>query len=470
MIPEQRNNPAVEMKGIVKRFGGFTALDGAELIVRKGSIHALLGENGAGKSTLMNILYGLYQADEGTIQIEGEPVEIKNPGVAIAKGIGMVHQHFMLVEPFTVTQNIILGSEGAASFAPLRFAEAREKILALSRRYGLLVDPDAKIEDISVGMQQRVEILKALYRGVDLLILDEPTAVLTPQEIHELIGILRSLTKDGKTVIIITHKLGEIRQSADYCTVIRRGRTVDTVEVKSVNEKSLAALMVGREVNLKVQKEKANPGEPILEIENLRVRDARGIEKVKGLSLNVRRGEIVGVAGIDGNGQSELVEAIMSLRRTEDGRIQVNGAEIQNTSPRTAIRSGVAAIPEDRQKHGLVLDFTVAENSVLENYGREPFFQARHPRPEKDRIVLRGTDHPLRHPPRRMRARAGARPVGREPAEGDPRAGDHQRPRPSDCGPADPRTGRRRDRICASGIGSGTGQRKGGFVDLAGAR
>ena len=208
------------MKGIVKRFGGFTALDGAELIVRKGSIHALLGENGAGKSTLMNILYGLYQADEGTIQIEGEPVEIKNPGVAIAKGIGMVHQHFMLVEPFTVTQNIILGSEGAASFAPLRFAEAREKILALSRRYGLLVDPDAKIEDISVGMQQRVEILKALYRGVDLLILDEPTAVLTPQEIHELIGILRSLTKDGKTVIIITHKLGEIRQSADYCTCL----------------------------------------------------------------------------------------------------------------------------------------------------------------------------------------------------------------------------------------------------------
>ena len=373
MIPEQRNKPAVEMKGIVKRFGGFTALDGAELTVQKGSIHALLGENGAGKSTLMNILYGLYQADEGTVQIDGEPVEIKNPGVAIAKGIGMVHQHFMLVEPFTVTQNIILGSEGAASFAPLRFAEAREKIQALSRRYGLLVDPDAKIEDISVGMQQRVEILKALYRGVDLLILDEPTAVLTPQEIHELIGILRSLTKDGKTVIIITHKLGEIRQSADCCTVIRRGRTVDTVEVKSVDEKSLAALMVGREVNLKVPKEKAVPGEPVLEIEDLRVRDARGIEKVKGLSLNVRRGEIVGVAGIDGNGQSELVEAIMSLRRTEHGRIQVNGAEIQNTSPRTAIRSGVAAIPEDRQKHGLVLDFTVAENSVLENYGREPF-------------------------------------------------------------------------------------------------
>lgn len=373
MNPEQNKTPAVEMTGIVKRFGSFTALDQAELTVQKGSIHALLGENGAGKSTLMNILYGLYQADEGVIKINGEAVEIKNPGAAIAKGIGMVHQHFMLVEPFTVTQNIILGSEGAASFSPLKLSQAREKIAELSKRYGLLVDPDAKIEDISVGMQQRVEILKALYRGVDLLILDEPTAVLTPQEIKELIGILRSLTQDGKTVIIITHKLGEIRQSADTCTVIRRGKTIDTVEVKSVDEKALAALMVGREVTLKVEKEKAKPGEAVLEVEGLRVRDARGLEKVKGLSLTVRRGEIVGIAGIDGNGQTELVDAVLSLRPAAGGEIKVNGAAIQNTSPKTAIRSGVAVIPEDRQKHGLVLDFTVAENTILENYGKAPF-------------------------------------------------------------------------------------------------
>ncbi|HIY81985.1 MAG TPA: ATP-binding cassette domain-containing protein, partial [Firmicutes bacterium] len=289
------------MQGISKYFGSFCALNGVQLSVEKGSIHALLGENGAGKSTLMNVLYGLYQADEGEIRINGQKAVIKNPNTAIKLGIGMVHQHFMLVEPFTVTQNIMLGMEKTRFGGVIDEAATRKDVLELSEKYGLTIDPDAKIEDISVGMQQRVEILKALYRGAEILILDEPTAVLTPQEINELIEIMHRLANDGKTIIIITHKLGEIKKSADYCTIIRRGRYIDTVKVSDVDEMELASMMVGREVKLTVAKEKANPGEVLFSIAGLTVEDTRGIERVKNLSLEVRRGEILGIAGIDGN-------------------------------------------------------------------------------------------------------------------------------------------------------------------------
>lgn len=364
---------AVQMKGISKYFGSFCALNQVQLEVEKGTIHALLGENGAGKSTLMNVLYGLYQPEEGEIYINGEKVELKNPTAAIKLGIGMVHQHFMLVEPFTVSQNIMLGREKTRFGGVLDEKSIKSEILALSEKYGLYIDPDAKIEDISVGMQQRVEILKALYRGVDILILDEPTAVLTPQEITELIEIMHKLVADGKTVIIITHKLGEIKQSADHCTIIRRGRYIDTVNVADVNENELASKMVGREVTLHVDKQPAQPGEDIFTIEGLTVEDARGVERVKNLSLSVRRGEILGIAGIEGNGQKELVDAIMNMTTVKAGKIRIHGRELQNTTPEETIAAKVSAIPEDRHKHGLVLDFSVAENFVLEKYKYEPF-------------------------------------------------------------------------------------------------
>lgn len=364
---------AVEMQGISKYFGGFCALSNVDLRITQGSIHALLGENGAGKSTLMNILYGLYQADSGMIKIKGEEIKIKSPKVAISKGIGMVHQHFMLVENFTVLQNIILGTEKTNALGVIDLETARAEILEISQKYGLLVDPDAKIEDISVGMQQRVEILKALYRGVDILILDEPTAVLTPQEISELILIMRRLTESGKTVIIITHKLEEIKSSADTCTIIRRGQYIDTVAVKDVNSKQLASLMVGRDVELHIQKEDGKPGDVIFSVAGLTVTDYRGIEKVKELSFEIKKGEIFGIAGIDGNGQTELVDAIMSMSPVKSGSIKINGQEIQNTSPRKVKDAQVGTIPADRHKHGLVLDFTVAENMILSNYRSKEF-------------------------------------------------------------------------------------------------
>ena len=292
---------AVEMKSIYKYFDDFCALSSIDLKITKGSIHALLGENGAGKTTLMNILYGLYTPDSGQILINGENVEMKNPNVAIEHKIGMVHQHFKLVGKFTVVQNIMLGKEVVKAGWILDIAKAREEVKKLSETYGLDVDIDAKIEDISVGMQQRVEILKALYRGVEILILDEPTAVLTPQEIEELIKIMHNLTEDGKTIIIITHKLKEIKKSSQYCTIIRRGKYIDTVEVKNTTEQQLASMMVGREVNLKVKKSKAKPEDVVFTIENLTVEDSRQIERVKNFSLSVRKGEIVGIAGIDGN-------------------------------------------------------------------------------------------------------------------------------------------------------------------------
>ena len=373
MQPDSRY--AVQMHGIVKTFGSFCALDHVHLDVEAGTIHAILGENGAGKSTLMNVLYGLYQADEGELYLHGKKVQIKNPSDAIAHGIGMVHQHFMLVNNFTVTENIVLGDEVCGPAGILDMKRARKKVAQIISEYGLEVDPDAKIEDISVGMQQRVEILKALYRGADTLILDEPTAVLTPQEIERLIEIMRGLTAKGKTIIIITHKLKEIEASSQRCTIIRRGKDVGVVDVSDVNEEQLANLMVGHHVDLVVEKTPAKPGDVILQIDDLHVKDERGIETVKGLSLKVHAGEIVGIAGIDGNGQKELVEAITNLTHTESGTIRVRGTEIQNTSTRNVLDHKVSTIHEDRQRRGLVLPFTVAENAALEKY-RTPKFGA----------------------------------------------------------------------------------------------
>ena len=364
---------AVEMNGIVKVFGNRPVLDQVNLEVEKGSVHAILGENGAGKSTLMNILYGLYQPDGGTIKINGQQVEMKNPSTAIATGIGMVHQHFMLVDVFTVAENIILGQETTKGGAFLDMDKAKQDVLALIEKYGLDVDPDAKIEDISVGMQQRVEILKALYRGADILILDEPTAVLTPQEIDELINIIHNLVNDGKTILIITHKLDEIKKSADKCTIIRRGQYIDTVSVKDVSQSDLADMMVGHQVNLKVAKTLMNPKHVIFEVDDLHARDVRGVEVLKGLSFKIRSGEIYGIAGIDGNGQKELLEAITNMIHVQGGTIKINGKEIQNTTTWNTITSGIASIHEDREKRGLIPDFSVEDNFVLETYMKNPF-------------------------------------------------------------------------------------------------
>ncbi len=364
---------AVQMRGITKYFGPFYALDNVDLNVKKGETHAVLGENGAGKSTLMNILYGLYGADAGEIYLNGKPVQIKNPSLAISHGIGMVHQHFMLIEKFTVLQNIILGNESTDKFGVINMRKAKKKVLEIINRYGMKVELKKRVRSISVGMQQKVEILKALYRGADILILDEPTAVLTPQEIDELLEIIENLKKDGKTIIIITHKLKEIKKSSQSCTIIRKGQFMGCVDVASESEQSLAEKMVGRKVKLLVEKEKANPGEVIFEIENLSVKCERGIETVKNFSLSLRRGEIHGLAGIDGNGQKELLECIIGLKRAEKGTIKMNGKEIQNTSTRNVLNSKISVIHEDRHKCGCVLDMSVADNAILEKYRKEPF-------------------------------------------------------------------------------------------------
>ncbi len=361
----------IEMLGIRKEFGNFVANNNITLQLKKGEIHALLGENGAGKSTLMNVLFGLYQPEAGEIKVRGKSVKITDPNVANELGIGMVHQHFMLVENFTVTENIILGSEPTkAGF--IKISEAAKEIQALSERYHLNVDPYAKIADISVGMQQRVEILKTLYRGAEILIFDEPTASLTPQEIDELISILRLLISEGKSIIIITHKLKEIMEVSDRVTIIRKGEGIGTVVTEETNPNQLAELMVGRQVSFKTVKKEATPGEVILDIENLIVTDNRGIEKVKGLNLQVRRGEIVGMAGIDGNGQSELIEAITGLRKTKSGKVMLNGKDITGLKPRAVTEAGIGHIPQDRHKHGLVLDFPIGHNIVLQTYYQKP--------------------------------------------------------------------------------------------------
>ncbi|RWZ60433.1 ABC transporter ATP-binding protein [Halobacillus fulvus] len=362
----------IEMLNIRKEFPGIVANDNITLQVEKGEIHALLGENGAGKSTLMNVLFGLYQPERGEIRVRGEKVNINNPNVANELGIGMVHQHFMLVDTFTVTENIILGSEPKKA-GKVDIKKAEKEVQELSERYGLNVDPRAKIRDISVGMEQRVEILKTLYRGAEILIFDEPTAVLTPQEIKELIEIMKSLVKEGKSIILITHKLKEIMEVCDRCTVIRKGEGIGTVDVSETNPTELASLMVGREVNFSTEKTPATPKETYLSVQDLRVKDWRGVEMVKGLNLDVRAGEIVGLAGVDGNGQTELIEAITGLKKSESGSIKLHDKVITNLTPRKVTESGVSHIPQDRHKYGLVLDFPIGENMVLQSYYQEPF-------------------------------------------------------------------------------------------------
>ncbi|MCX8046807.1 MAG: ABC transporter ATP-binding protein [Anoxybacillus gonensis] len=362
----------IEMLNIRKVFGNFVANDNITLQLKKGEIHALLGENGAGKSTLMNVLFGLYQPDGGEIRVKGKKVNISNPNVANDLGIGMVHQHFMLVDTFTVTENIILGSEPTKG-GQIDIERAEQEVRELSERYGLAVDPKAKIADISVGMQQRVEILKTLYRGADILIFDEPTAVLTPQEIQELIQIMKALVREGKSIILITHKLKEIMEVCDRVTVIRRGKGIGTLNVSETNPNELASLMVGREVHFKTEKQPPKVGKPVLEIENLVVKDSRGITAVDHLNLTVHAGEIVGIAGVDGNGQTELIEAITGLIKSESGSIRLNGKEIRNLTPRQITETGVGHIPQDRHKHGLVLDFPIGENMVLQTYYKEPY-------------------------------------------------------------------------------------------------
>ncbi|MEI5906247.1 ABC transporter ATP-binding protein [Bacillus spongiae] len=362
----------IEMLNIRKEFPGIVANNNITLQLKKGEIHALLGENGAGKSTLMNVLFGLYQPEKGEIRVEGKPVNITNPNIANDLGIGMVHQHFMLVETFTVTENIILGSE-PKKFATVDIKKAEQEVREISERYGLKVDPSAKISDISVGMQQRVEILKTLYRGAEIIIFDEPTAVLTPQEISELIQIMKTLIKEGKSIILITHKLKEIMEVCDRVTVIRKGEGIGTVNVPDTNPNELASLMVGREVTFSTEKVASTPSHKVLEIEELTVKDPRGIVAVNKLNLAVRAGEIIGIAGVDGNGQSELIEAITGLTKSESGSIKLNGNNILNEKPRKITEAGLAHIPQDRHKHGLVLDFPVGENMVLQTYYQAPF-------------------------------------------------------------------------------------------------
>ena len=360
----------IEMIGIRKEFPGIVANDDITLQVEEGEIHAILGENGAGKSTLMSILFGLYQADRGVIKVRGKEVSIKNPNDAFDLGIGMVHQHFQLVHNFTVAENIILGKEGGFVYD---IKKASKKIKDISEKYGLSIEPDMIIEDITVGMQQRVEILKMLYRDADILIFDEPTAVLTPQEIDELMEIMKNLAKEGKSIILITHKLDEIKAVAKRCTVIRRGKYIGVVDVASTSAEDMAAMMVGHPVSFKVEKKKSTPGEDVIAVENLNVKNNKGVLGVKDFTLSVRRGEIVGIAGVDGNGQSELIEAITGLRRVESGSIKFLGNDITHMSIKERNEMRLGHIPEDRQKRGLILTAPLTTNMVIKEFDHEPF-------------------------------------------------------------------------------------------------
>lgn len=363
----------LEMINITKRFPGVTANDRIDFKVLKGEIHALVGENGAGKSTLMSILYGLYTPDEGEIFLSGTKVHIDNPTTAINLGIGMVHQHFMLVEPMTVTENIVLGQELRKNRYFMDTKSARLKVEELSKQYGLNVDPNAKIMDISVGMQQRVEILKVLYRGAEILVLDEPTAVLTPQEIRELYSVLLSLKRMGKTIIFITHKLNEVMDISDRVTVLRSGKVMGTIETSRTSPEELARLMVGREVLLKVEKSKVRKGKAILEIKGLETVDNRNLPALRGVFLEVMEGEVLGIAGVEGNGQTELVEVLTGLRKATSGEIYFMGKNITNLNPREIKELKIAHIPEDRQKKGLILNYSVADNLILGYHYKPPF-------------------------------------------------------------------------------------------------
>ena len=362
----------LELRGITKQFPGVLANDHVDLDLRRGEVHGLLGENGAGKSTLMNILYGLYSPDEGAILIDGEPVRMDSPKEAIERGIGMVHQHFMLIPVMTVAENIVLAEEPRQAGVLLDYAAAKRRVEDLASSFNFAIDPEARVENISVGQQQRVEILKALYRKADILILDEPTAVLTPQEADELFGILRNLTREGMSIIFISHKLNEVLQIADRITVLRRGKRVDTLPGEGATEAGLARLMVGREVLLRVDKSPPKPAEPLLEVKDLRVLDDRELETVRGVSFQVRAGEIVGIAGVDGNGQTELVEALTGLRPSVGGSFSVGGEDLAGASTHRILDSGVGHIPEDRHKWGLILEFSLAENLALHDFDRSP--------------------------------------------------------------------------------------------------
>lgn len=362
----------IEMKHIVKDFNGFKANNDINLTLRKGEILALLGENGAGKSTLMSILSGLLMPTSGEIDVRGQEVEIKNPTVAKNLGIGMVHQHFMLMESFTVLENIILGHETTKG-PKLDFKKAQQQIEELSQRYNLNIDPKKKVSEITVAQQQRVEILKVLYRGADIMIFDEPTAVLTPQEITEFIQIIKELAKEGKSIILITHKLEEIKRAADRVTVIRAGKSVGTFDVSGVTNNRLAELMVGRHVNMKLDKPSAEVGKTTLKVNDLKVKNKQGILALKGLSFDLRAGEILGVAGIDGNGQDELVRALTGMQHVDSGKISINDEDMTNQKVRKITEKGVSYIPSDRQKYGLILPFSISDNLALQNYYHQPY-------------------------------------------------------------------------------------------------
>ncbi|HEY3318838.1 MAG TPA: ABC transporter ATP-binding protein [Coriobacteriia bacterium] len=397
--------PVLELRGITKIFPGVVANDAVDLSLDRGEILALLGENGAGKSTLMNVVYGLLAPDGGEISVEGKPVRIRSPRAAIDLGIGMVHQHFMLIEPLTVTENIVLGREPSRR-GVIDFGAARAAVRELAERYGLHVDPDVRVADLSVGMQQRVEILKALYQGAHILILDEPTAVLTPQEVRELFAVVRTLTAEGLAVVFITHKLEEVMSVADRIVVMRAGKVVGETRPAQTDEAGLARMMVGRDVVLRIEKKPATPGDVVLSVEGLKVSDDRDLETVRGLSLQVRAGEVVGVAGVDGNGQRELVESLVGLRRPSAGTIRLRDRDITRDSVRDTIDAGVSHVPEDRHRRGLVLEFDLAENIILGDHDASPYssFGVMHPPAIAATARRRIEDYDVRAPSERVLA------------------------------------------------------------------
>jgi len=419
--------PVLELRSITKRFPGVVANDHVDLALERGEVHALLGENGAGKSTLMNIVYGLYRPDEGEIRIDGKPVSIGSAREAIKHGIGMVHQHFMLIPVMTVAENIVLATEPTHAGVLLDYDEAVRQVRELSEQFGLAVDPEALVHDIGVGQEQRVEILKALYRGANILILDEPTAVLTPHEATELFEIIRGLQEQGKTIVFISHKLKEVLEIADRITVLRRGKKIETLPRAGATETGLARLMVGREVLLRVEKKPSEPGEPLLDVRDLHVLDSRGLEAVRGVSFQAREGEIVGIAGVDGNGQSELIDALCGLRAAQSGNVLIAGEEVLGEAPGKVLDRGLGHIPEDRQRRGLVLEFTLAENLALHDYDHSPIarFGWLMPRPmiERARRLLKDFDVRGGGPSTRAAALSGgnqqkvviAREVARDP-------------------------------------------------------
>jgi simple sugar transport system ATP-binding protein len=371
-VPEVKA-PALEMRGITKRYPGVVANDRIDLEIRPGEIHALLGENGAGKTTLMNVLYGLARPDEGQILLDGQEVHLTGPSDAIARGISMVHQHFMLVPVLTVAENIVLGEETMSGPVFLDRKEAHKRIVALGRQFGFEVDPEAKVGSLSVGWQQRVEILKALYRDARILVLDEPTAVLTPQETEEIFAVLRSLAAGGHSIVFISHKLYEVLEIADRITVIRRGKVVGQRIPSETDEADLAELMVGREVSLTVDRGTSHPTDPVLRVDGLTVNDDRGSEVVHGVNLEIRGGEILGIAGVAGNGQDELIEALVGLRKPAGGSVSLDGKDVTGWSSRSIYGAGLAYVPADRHRFGLVLPFTIADNLVLTSYYRAPY-------------------------------------------------------------------------------------------------